>query len=177
MTERAFLVIRNVVYVCAFMLLWLWLVPRWIGLRTSLTFPSDASARWLGVLPLILGASLLIYCFAHFIVAGRGTVAPFDAPRRLVISGPYLYVRNPIYVGAGLFLGGCAILFAEFSMTLLWYAVGLIVIVNLLVRLYEEPTLRRKFDGDYEEYCRHVSRWLPRRPSSRPASKTAGAKL
>jgi len=60
-------------------------------------------------------------------------------------------------------LAGEAILFAAPTATLLWYALGLIVAVNLFVRLYEEPALRRKFGPAYEEYCATVPRWLPRR--------------
>lgn len=74
---------------------------------------------------------------------------------------PYRYVRNPMYLGAGLFLAGCAILFSEFSMTLLWYALGLVVAVNLFVLLYEEPVLRHKFGHDYHRFCASVPRWIP----------------
>lgn len=67
-----------------------------------------------------------------------------------------------MYVGTGLFLVGGAILFSEFSIRLVWYGLSIAIAVNLFILLYEEPTLRRKFNGDYREYCRNVSRWIPR---------------
>ena len=178
MGQRIFLILRSVIYITGFMFVWLRLIPRWLNLRTSITLPSAAPVRWIGLLPLVLGAGLAIACFTKFISAGKGTPAPFDAPRKLVITGVYRYVRNPMYLGAGLFLGGCAILFSEFSTTLLWYAIAILVAVNLFVLFYEEPTLRRKFNGDYGEYCRNVSRWVPRtRPwrSDLAASASTGS--
>lgn len=162
MGPRIFLVLRSALYITGFMALWLWLMPGWLALPTSVAFAFKQPLRWLGLAPLLIGMSIAVSCFANFVTSGRGTPAPFDAPRQLVVTGPYQHVRNPMYVGAGLFLAGCAVLFAEFSSTLLWYAVGLIVGVNVFVLAYEEPTLRHKFDGDYEEYCRNVSRWIPR---------------
>jgi len=170
MGQRAFAALRSVVYICGFMTVLLWLVPRWISLRTSFQFPSAAPLRWFGLIPLSVGALIAAFCFVHFVSRGRGTPAPFDAPRRLVISGPYRYVRNPMYVGTGLFLAGCAILFSEFSTALLWYAIAVALAVNLFILLYEEPTLRRKFDGDYREYCRNVCRWTPRAQPWQPES-------
>ena len=105
---------------------------------------------------------ITISCFVNFFLVGKGTPAPFDAPRHLVVSGPYRYVRNPMYLGAGLVLVGCGILFAQFSGVLVGYALGIVVLVNLFVFLYEEPTLRHKFGAEYEEYCRNVRRWIPR---------------
>jgi len=112
--------------------------------------------------PILIGLALMLWCAANFVVVGKGTPAPFDAPRRLVVSGPYCYLRNPMYVGGLLFLVGYAVLFAEFSPVLLCYALGLIVAVNLFILAYEEPTLRRKFSDEYTEYCRNVRRWIPR---------------
>jgi len=91
---------------------------------------------------------------------GRGTPAPFDPPRRLVIRGPYRFVRNPMYVGAGLALAGAA-LFYE-SLPLLAYGGVFLLACHLFVLSYEEPTLKRTFGPDYEAYCHHVNRWRPR---------------
>lgn len=176
MGQRVFVAGRSLIYICGFMLVWLWLIPRWIGLHTSLQLASVSALRWLGLIPLSLGAAIAISCFIHFVSSGRGTPAPFDAPRRLVVSGPYRYVRNPMYVGSGLFLAGCAILFSEFSAVLLWYALAISVGVNLFILLYEEPTLRRKFGGDYREYSRNVRRWVPRlRPWQLESSRSVAA--
>ena len=80
--------------------------------------------------------------------------------RRLVIHGPYRFVRNPIYIGACLALAGAALVYN--SLALLGYAVVLLLVMHLFVVVYEEPTLRTTFDGDYDLYCGHVGRWLPK---------------
>ena len=173
MSQQLFITARTIVYICGFMTLLLWLVPSWIGLDPSLEFPSTTPLRWLGVIPLAIGAIIAVFCFVHFVARGRGTPAPFDAPRRLVITGPYRYVRNPMYVGTGLFIAGCAILFWEFSTALLWYAIAIALAVNVFILAYEEPTLLSKFDADYREYCRNVRRWLPRMRPWEPESPRA----
>jgi len=78
-----------------------------------------------------------------------------------------------MYLGAGLVLAGCAILFAEFSLVLIGYAVAIILLVNLFILLYEEPTLRRRFGADYDEYRKNVRRWIPRARPWEPAQQQA----
>jgi len=105
------------------------------------------------------GATVAIWCILTFALVGRGTPAPFDPPRRLVVRGPYRHVRNPMYLGAGLALAGAA-LFYETGV--LWaYAAVFLLVMHLVVISYEEPTLRRTFGEDYEAYCRRVRRWWP----------------
>ena len=113
------------------------------------------------------GAAVAVWCIVTFALLGRGTPAPFDPPRRLVVRGPYRYVRNPMYLGAGLALAGAALFYEAGA---LWaYAGGFLVLTHLFVVLYEEPTLRRTFGEDYETYCRHVRRWWPTTPpNARP---------
>lgn len=105
------------------------------------------------------GAAVALWCVFAFASIGRGTPAPFDPPRRLVIQGPYRFVRNPMYVGAGLALASAA-LFYE-SLPLLGYTVLFFLATHLFVVWYEEPTLRRTFGQEYEAYCRQVRRWWP----------------
>jgi protein-S-isoprenylcysteine O-methyltransferase Ste14 len=114
----------------------------------------------LGVLLVVSGAAIALACILTFALVGRGTPAPFDPPRRLVVRGPYRYVRNPMYLGAGLALGGAAILFQ--SSPLAFYAAGFLLVTHLFVLLYEEPALGRAFGEEYERYRREVSRWIPR---------------
>ena len=106
------------------------------------------------------GAAVALWCVFTFASIGRGTPAPFDPPRRLVIQGPYRFVRNPMYIGAGLALASAA-LFYE-SLPLLVYAGLFLLATHLFVFGYEEPTLRRTFGQEYEAYCRQVRRWWPR---------------
>jgi protein-S-isoprenylcysteine O-methyltransferase Ste14 len=83
-------------------------------------------------------------------------------PRRLVVVGPYLYVRNPMYVGFAVGWIGLWVIFGHANPVVI-AAVALAALgVHLFVVLYEEPTLRKKFGADYEQYCLHVRRWLPR---------------
>ncbi|MBW2641992.1 MAG: isoprenylcysteine carboxylmethyltransferase family protein, partial [Deltaproteobacteria bacterium] len=109
-----------------------------------------------------LGACVSLWCVKDFVVRGRGTPAPFDPPTRLVLLGPYRYVRNPMYVGLFLVLIGETMLYA--SLFVLLYSLFLVAAAHIFVVFYEEPTLRRKFGESYEKYLRSVPRWLPRIP-------------
>jgi len=95
------------------------------------------------------------------VTEGDGTLAPWDPPRRLVVRGPYRFVRNPMISG---------LIFVLFSEALLllsrphaeWAATFLLI--NLIyIPLLEEPMMVARFGDDYREYCRHVGRILPRR--------------
>ena len=121
--------------------------------------PTIGAAQVAGVLLGGAGAALALTCIFTFAVIGRGTPAPFDPPRRLVVRGPYRRLRNPMYAGAGLALAGAA-LYCQ-SMALLGYAVVFLIVMHLFVVLYEEPTLRRTFGDEYEAYCRQAGRWWP----------------
>lgn len=107
----------------------------------------------------LLGGAIALWCILAFVTLGKGTPAPFDPPRRLVVRGPYRYVRNPMYIGAGLALAGAALFYR--SPSLLGYAAGFLVAMHLLVVFYEEPTLTRLFGDDYSAYRASVRRWLP----------------
>ena len=107
-----------------------------------------------------IGAVLALWCVFTFGTIGQGTPAPFDPPRRLVIRGPYRFVRNPMYIGAGLALGGAALFYG--SLPVLGYTLLFFLASHLFVRWYEEPALQRTFGEEYEAYCRRVRRWWPR---------------
>jgi protein-S-isoprenylcysteine O-methyltransferase Ste14 len=107
-----------------------------------------------------VGLCLVLWCFYDFAVRGRGTPAPWDPPRRLVASGPYGRVRNPMYVGVLTILLGEAAFFGSYAL-LAWAAVTALLF-HLVVVLYEEPGLRERFGSDYEQYLVNVPRWLPR---------------
>jgi protein-S-isoprenylcysteine O-methyltransferase Ste14 len=121
--------------------------------------------HWMGLLLLIPGVAIIVWCFIDFVRRGHGTPAPYDPPRRLVMAGLYKYTRNPQYVGVILVALGEAVLSGR--MLLFGYAAVLGVGYHLFVRFYEEPTLRRMFGEDYLKYCAAVSRWLPRSVSRR----------
>jgi protein-S-isoprenylcysteine O-methyltransferase Ste14 len=110
------------------------------------------------------GAVVALSCIFTFVWIGRGTPAPFDPPRRLVIRGPYRFVRNPMYIGAALVLAAAALFYK--SISLLAYSVIFLLTCHLFVVSYEEPKLRRTF-AEYEAYCHRVRRWWPRAQSVR----------
>jgi protein-S-isoprenylcysteine O-methyltransferase Ste14 len=112
----------------------------------------------------LLGGTIYLWCQWDFAVFGRGTPAPIDAPKRLVVRGLYRYVRNPMYVGVLSVILGWAVLFQALS--LLLYAVVVGAVAHLFVVFYEEPHLRRVFGQEYEDYCSRVGRWLPTVSSS-----------
>jgi protein-S-isoprenylcysteine O-methyltransferase Ste14 len=109
-----------------------------------------------------IGAGLAFVSLATFVVLGQGTPAPFDPPRKFVATGPYRWVRNPMYVGAFFLLAGYAL--CTSSVAALLVAFGMLGAAHLFTVFYEEPSLRRRFGSSYEEYVRSTPRWLPRRP-------------
>ena len=144
----------------AFLGLWFWLLPSWLGFRVELS--GAARWRWLAAIPSTLGFAVALRCMWDFGRSGRGTPAPMAPPQRLVVVGFYRYVRNPMY--SGFFAGwlGLWIIFGRANRTALIAVAAMVLTVVVFVMAYEEPTLRRKFGADYDEYCRNVPRWLPR---------------
>jgi protein-S-isoprenylcysteine O-methyltransferase Ste14 len=136
-------------------------LPWWIGSGHSAASGAVAAAlRWVSLLPLAAGGSIYLWCLWDFAAYGRGTPAPIDAPRRLVVRGLYRYVRNPMYVGVLLAILGWTLHFA--SPVLLLYAAVVALAFHGFVVAYEEPTLRRVFGADYRDYAARVPRWIPR---------------
>ena len=131
----------------------------WLLLRGSSLAPV---APALGYALVAAGAALVLWSVFGFAFVGGGSPAPFDAPSRLVIWGPYRWVRNPMYVGVLTILIGESL---AFSTALLAYAAMVVLAFYLFVLLYEEPTLARRFGTEYENYKRRVPGWMPRRPS------------
>jgi protein-S-isoprenylcysteine O-methyltransferase Ste14 len=121
--------------------------------------PYWAVAQGAGVLLICAGLVPLTESFVEFTKAD-GTPVPVASPPRLVVSGSYRYVRNPIYVGFMAVLLGEALLFG--SAGLLEYTAVAWCIGAAAVRFYEEPTLARKFGAEYQEYRRAVRAWIPR---------------
>jgi len=117
------------------------------------------------IIPFAAGAAIYLRCVWDFGVIGRGTPAPIDAPKVLVVRGLFKYVRNPIYIGVILVILGWVIYFA--SRAILVYALAVALAFHLFVVLVEEPSLRRQFGESYEIYRRSVRRWLPGKPRRR----------
>ena len=116
--------------------------------------------RAIGLMLIIAGVPGLVDSFARFALQGLGTPAPIAPPQKLVVTGLYRYVRNPIYVAVVAVISGQALLFGEWR--LLWYAALFWLFVHIVVVAYEEPTLKETFGADYEDFRANVPRWIPR---------------
>jgi protein-S-isoprenylcysteine O-methyltransferase Ste14 len=115
-----------------------------------------------GLLLLLLGVGLYLWCAGAFMFIGRGTPAPIDAPKALVVQGAYRWVRNPMYVAVLSVILGQALVFG--SSLLIGYALLFWVIVHTFVIFVEEPSLRDQFRSSYDDYLHRVPRWIPRPP-------------
>jgi protein-S-isoprenylcysteine O-methyltransferase Ste14 len=162
--KTLFVAIRAILWASGFILLWGWLAMSARRYDARLEIELPPAARIPGVVLMIPGALLAFACIASFIVRGRGTPAPFDPPRVFVATGPYRYVRNPMYVGAAVFLLGLG-LFERSPSILILSAISLAG-AHLFVLVYEEPALEDRFGASYLAYKRDVRRWIPRRPRS-----------
>ncbi len=137
------------------------LVPYWLtGWHFRAPFLGTEVTRWLGALLIAAALPFFGAFLSRFVTEGHGTPAPIAPPERLVVGGPFRYVRNPAYVCAVSIVAGQGLLFGSWAV--LVYAAFLAVGFHLFVVLYEEPTLRTQFGAEYEAYCRAVPRWLPR---------------
>ncbi len=106
-----------------------------------------------------LGLLVLLWCVRDFYVSGKGTLAPWDPPKHLVIVGLYRYSRNPMYIGVLTLIGGWALLSG--SPLLACYLFLFSVIFHLRVICFEEPWLSKTFGVDWTSYCAVTPRWLP----------------
>jgi protein-S-isoprenylcysteine O-methyltransferase Ste14 len=141
------------------------LVPLWLARRNGITLdvassPAAVLLQVGGIALPVVGLILFVACLRRFATSGRGTLAPWDPPRELVLVGPYRYVRNPMISGVLLVLAGEALVLRS-RPHLLW-ACTFLVVNAVYIPLWEEPALERRFGERYRAYCRHVPRLLPR---------------
>lgn len=140
-------------------------VPATVAVYVPLLFAGDlppaSGLRFLIAVALVAaGTAIYLWCVWDFAIFGRGTPAPIDAPRRLVVRGLYRYVRNPMYVGVLTVISGWVVMFE--ATALLIYALCVWTFAHLFVVLYEERHLGQLFGAEYEDYRARVGRWLPR---------------
>ena len=140
-------------------------VPIWIARSygVDVAWPRTAGEMALaaaGVLVLVPGVILFGSSLRGFFTTGRGTLAPWDPPARLVVTGPYRYVRNPMIAGVMFMLFAIALLLRSRPHAA-W--AGIFVLINAIyIPLLEEPDLAARFGGDYATYRKHVRRFVPR---------------
>lgn len=158
-------VIRHLLSIAALPLMVAVLIPVWLARRNHIS-PAPATdipailAQVAGLSFLAIGVLLFVASLRRFAGEGEGTLAPWDPPRRLVLSGPYRYVRNPMISGViFLLLGEALVLLSRphFEWALIFFAINAVYIP-----LLEEPQLKHRFGAAYAEYCRHVPRLVPR---------------
>ncbi|MGH9800489.1 MAG: methyltransferase family protein [Blastocatellia bacterium] len=138
------------------------LIPRWLLMNETL--PPVGVLRFIGLVPILIGVPIYLWCALDFAILGKGTPIVFDPPKVLVARGLYRFVRNPMYVGILSILIGEAALFT--SLTLAGFAAVMALIFHTFVVLYEEPNLRKRFGESYRSYCAQTPRWFPEFKSS-----------
>lgn len=169
-----FVVIRHLFAIAALPFVAAVVVPLWLARRNDVRLElaggvAHAAAQVAGAVLLLAGLLLFAASLQRFIADGRGTLAPWDPPRRLVVRGPYRYVRNPMISGVVFVLFGEALVLA--SLAHLWWALIFLAINAAYIPLLEEPMLAARFPEGYDEYRRHVPRLFPRlRPWEQPDS-------
>lgn len=134
-----------------------WLLSRW---RMAEPFFGIVGLRWVGAALIVGGVPPLLDSFRRFAQEGSGTPAPPYPTNRLIVTGLYRHVRNPMYLCVAAMIFGQALLLASGAL-LIWGALVCLGF-DLFVRLYEEPTLRRSYGAEFATYCARVPRWLPR---------------
>ena len=153
-------------------------IPLGLARRSGIRLASGDSlphviAQALGVAFLLIGFWLFLSSLQRFAADGKGTLAPWDPPRQLVLRGPYRFVRNPMISGVVFVLFGEGLVLLSRA-HLLW-ALTFFVINCIYIPLLEEPMLKARFGDAYTEYCRHVPRLIPRlRPWDRAATGAGG---
>ncbi len=158
---RTFLVaLRALVYTIAAVLLFGWIV---LSVRTfdrsfGVLFPAWTEIP--GIILTVVGGILVLICFGIFVARGRGTPLVLDPPKEFVTLGPYKYVRNPIHIGQVTLFIGLGLYLR--SVSVLFFALVWLVLVDLYVVYFEEPNLKNKFGATYQDYCKAVPRWIPR---------------
>lgn len=141
------------------------LVPAWLARRNGVALAlgdgaGRRAAQLAGLALLAVGLLLFASSLRRFATEGEGTLAPWDPPRRLVLRGPYRYVRNPMISGVLFVLFGEALVLL--SRPHLEWALMFLAINAIYIPLLEEPMLERRFGDAYREYRRHVRRFIPR---------------
>ena len=140
-------------------------IPIWVARTNGVRFHigssvTEVAIQILGLIAGVIGVLLFVSSLQRFATEGDGTLAPWDPPRKLVVRGPYRYVRNPMISG---------VIFIQFAEALvllskphaLW-ALTFLAANFIYIPLLEEPQLKLRFGKEYEDYCRHVPRLFPR---------------
>lgn len=161
--KRLIVLLRHLVAIALLPFMVTVLIPIWLTARYEAPLAGGlgvAVLRALGIITIGLGLYLFAHSLGRFATEGEGTLAPWDPPRKLVVRGPYRFVRNPMISGVLLILFGEAMLL--YSPALGAWALTFFGMNAVFIPLIEEPQLRDRFGAAYIEYCNHVPRLIPR---------------
>lgn len=130
-------------------------------LRQDGPAPVTGAEEWAAITVIAIGIAIYLHtAFWGFALIGDGTPAPIAPTKILVVKGLHRFVRNPMYLGVALVIGGQAWLFHSLHIAI--YMVCMLLVVHLFVIFYEEPTLRKQFGEEYVHYRASVPRWIPK---------------
>jgi protein-S-isoprenylcysteine O-methyltransferase Ste14 len=107
-----------------------------------------------------IGVAVLGHAFVRYVAEGLGTPAPVAPTDRLVVGGPYRYVRNPMYLAVVATIIGQALILGQ--SVLLVYTGAVAAAMGAFAHGFEEPFLTDRFGDDYLAYRRAVPAWRPR---------------
>ncbi|MEP6494154.1 MAG: isoprenylcysteine carboxylmethyltransferase family protein [bacterium] len=163
--SRGFVLVRHLFAIAALPFVVAVLIPTWLARRNHIALALGVTAPYVlaqiaGVCLLTIGLSLFVSSLRRFAGDGQGTLAPWDPPRRLVVSGPYRYVRNPMISGVVFVLLAEALMLV--SQPHATWALTVFAVNAVYIPLFEEPQLKQRFGRSYIEYCEHVPRLVPR---------------
>ncbi len=148
----------NVLIVIPGLILW---VSNQTSFLTPFNFGFDLILGVPGGLLIAVGIVIAYSCVSLFTDHGDGTPSPWDPPKRFVVLGAYLHVRNPMMIGIFCILLGESLLSGSL-LIFMWFS--FFVVANLIyIPLIEEPQLLSRFGDPYHLYLQNVSRWLPRK--------------
>ena len=142
-------------------LIYIPLLIQWFSNGWPFSRSLGGAPEW--VLAAILAApavALAVKTMRLFLNEGEGTPAPWDPPRKFVVSGPYRHMRNPMLTSVILMILAEAV--ALSSLGLLGWAVVFFLLNTAYFALLEEPQLERRFGDPYRHYKASVPRWIPR---------------
>ncbi len=151
---------KALIYAAGFLLLFGWIA---LGVQNFDGYFGVTLPLWtdlIGVVVMLIGVSLVLTCVGVFVARGRGTTAVFDPPKEFVGTGPYKYVRNPMYIGGCILLVGFGLYHRSVSIVAM--SLILFLLLHLFVLFFEEPELEKRFGESYLDYKTSVKRWIPK---------------
>jgi protein-S-isoprenylcysteine O-methyltransferase Ste14 len=152
-TPIAAIIFFGIIVLFVFASLWL---DKWL---TFLHFGSTCWSLGVGWFLIVIGFPIMFWPVIAFF-STRGTPVPFDPPPKLITSGLYAYIRNPMLLGMFIFLFGLGVLLG--SLSLIFIFTPLFIVINVLyIKAIEEKEMEKKFDRAYLEYKKKVPMFIP----------------